>query len=83
MNEEQKIQKNYSIYDEKVIVIDNITFDDNDNIVYEYVKDSDLKKNIKKKSRCCFFNKIICYILGVLLVLLLIALLFFLFFIDK
>lgn len=83
MNEEQKIEKNDSIYDEEVVVIDNITFDDNHNIVYEYVKDDDLKKTIKKNNRCDFFNKIICHIVGILLVLLLIGLLFFLFLIDK
>ena len=44
MNEEQKIEKNDSIYDEEVVVIDNITFDDNDNIVYEYVKDDDFNE---------------------------------------
>ena len=79
MSEEQKLEKNDSIYDEEVVVIDNITFDDNHDIVYEYIKDDNLKKSIKKNNRCDFFNKIICHILGILLVLLLIALLVFLF----
>jgi hypothetical protein len=70
-------EKNDSIYDEEV---HDIIFDDNYDIVYDYVKTEEIDK-VKKDSNYLF--KYISYILSILLIVLLLVILFFLYYNNK